>query len=114
MSLTASDLARELQMVMKTGSVVLGSKKTIKLAKLGKAKLIIIAANAPPEIKKDLKYYAKLSNIPVIEFPGTNIELGAICGKPFSVAAMAIIDPGQSGIIELAKQGSEVGSKSGE
>ncbi len=104
MSLSVSDFARELQMVLKTGTVVIGSKNTIKLAKLGKAKLIIIAANAPPEIKKDLKYYAKLSNIPVYEFPGTNMELGAICGKPFSIASMAIVDPGQSNIIELIKQ----------
>lgn len=103
MSLTVSDYARELQMVMKTGSIVLGSKKAIKLAKLGKAKLIIVAMNAPPEIKKDLMYYAKLSNIPVVEFPGTNMELGAICGKPFSVAALAIVDPGQSNIVDLVK-----------
>ncbi len=107
MSLSVSDFARELQMVLKTGTVVIGSRNTIKLAKLGKAKLIIIAANAPPEIKKDLKYYAKLSNIPVYEFPGTNMELGAICGKPFSIASMAIVDPGQSNIIELIKQSSK-------
>lgn len=113
MAISTADLGRELQMVIKTGSLVLGSKKTIKLTKLGKAKLIIVAANAPPEIKKDLKYYAKLSNIPVIEFPGTNMELGALCGKPFSVAALAIIDPGQSSILELAKQGSGVKSEGG-
>ncbi|MCD6488664.1 MAG: 50S ribosomal protein L30e [Desulfurococcales archaeon] len=104
MSLSVSDFARELQMVLKTGSVVLGSKKALKLVKLGKAKLIIVSLNAPPEVKKDLKYYCKLSNIPLYVFPGTNVELGAICGKPFSVAAMAIIDPGQSNIIDLIKE----------
>ncbi len=109
MSLSVSDYARELQMALKTGTVVLGSKRTIKLAKLGKAKLIIVAMNAPPEIKKDLTYYARLSNIPIVEFPGTNMELGAICGKPFSVAALAIVDPGQSSIVELVKErGKEV------
>ncbi len=111
MSLTVSDIGRELQMVLKTGSVVIGSRNTIRLAKLGKAKLIIIASNAPPEIKKDLKYYAKLSNIPVYEFPGTNMELGALCGKPFSIASMAIVDPGQSNIVELVKEASGVESK---
>ncbi len=108
MSITVSDIGRELQMVLKTGSVVIGSRNTIRLAKLGKAKLIIVAANAPPEIKKDLKYYARLSNIPVYEFPGTNMELGALCGKPFSIASMAIVDPGQSSILELVKEASGV------
>lgn len=107
MGLSVSDYARELQMVIRSGVVVLGSKKTIKLAKHGKAKLIIVAMNAPPEIKKDLKYYARLSNIPIAEFPGTNMELGAICGKPFSVAALAIVDPGQSNIVELVKEKSK-------
>ncbi len=108
MSLSITDFARELQMVLKTGSVVIGSKKTIKLAKLGKTKLVVIARNAPPEVKKDLVYYAKLANIPVYEFPGTNMELGAVCGKPFSISALAIIDPGQSNIIELIKERGEV------
>ncbi len=104
MSLSVTDFGRELQRVLKTGTVAIGSKKTIQLVKLGKTKLVVVARNAPPEIKSDIKYYAKLSNIPVYEFPGTNMELGAICGKPFSIAALAIIDPGQSSIVELVKE----------
>lgn len=101
---SVADIIRSLQFAVRTGQVVLGSKKTKKLVLHGKAKLVIIAANAPPEIKRDLKYYAKLSNIPVYEFPGTNIELGTVVGKPFGVAAMAVIDPGQSNILELLKE----------
>jgi large subunit ribosomal protein L30e len=98
------DFVRALQMALKTGQVVLGSKKTIKLILHGKAKLVVVAANAPPEIKRDIEYYAKLSGIPVYRFPGTNVELGTLAGKPFSVAAMAIIDPGQSNILELVEE----------
>ncbi len=98
------DFVRALQMAIKTGEVVLGSKKTLKLVLHGKAKLVVIAANAPPELKKDIEYYAKLSNIPVYKFPGTNIELGTLAGKPFSVAAMAIVDPGQSNILDIVME----------
>lgn len=108
MSLSVADFARELQMVLKTGSIAIGTKKAIKLAKLGKTKLIVLAKNAPPEVKKDIMYYARLAKIPVYVFPGTNMDLGAICGKPFSIAALAIIDPGQSSIIDLIKERSEV------
>ncbi len=101
---SVADIIRSLQFAIKTGQVVLGTKRTKKLVLHGKAKLVIIASNAPPEIKRDLKYYARLSNIPVYEFPGTNIELGTIAGKPFGVAVMAIIDPGQSNILELIKE----------
>jgi len=98
------EIISALQFAAKTGQVVLGSKKTKKLVLLGKAKLVVVTANAPPEIKRDLKYYAKLSGIPVYVFPGTNIELGTILGKPFGVASMAIVDPGQSNILELVKE----------
>ncbi|OYT40041.1 MAG: 50S ribosomal protein L30e [Desulfurococcales archaeon ex4484_58] len=101
---SSTDFIRALQMTIKTGQVVLGTKRTLKLVLHGKAKLVIIAANAPPEIKNDFKYYAKLSNIPVYIFPGTNIELGTIAGKPFGVSVMAVIDPGQSNILEIIKE----------
>ncbi len=101
MVIDRSTFENELRIAIRTGKVVLGSNITIKLTKLGKAKLVVIASNAPPHIKKDIKYYAKLSNIPVYEYEGTNLELGAICGKPFSVASLAIIDPGESNILLL-------------
>jgi len=98
------EIIRALQFAARTGQVVIGSRRTRKLVMHGKAKLVVIASNAPPDIKRDLHYYAKLSKIPVLIFPGTNIELGTILGKPFGVAAMAIVDPGQSNILELVKE----------
>jgi len=55
----------ELRMLLKTGKVALGSRKAIKAALLGKAKLIILAENAPEDIRNDVLRYEKLSNIPV-------------------------------------------------
>lgn len=101
------DFIKALQMAIKTGEVVLGSKRTLKLVLHGKAKLVVIAANTPPELKKDIMYYAKLSKIPVYKFPGTNVELGTLAGKPFSVAAMAIVDPGQSNILDIITEEEE-------
>ncbi len=74
---------------------MVGSNKTIKKAKLGQLKFIVIASNTPENIKKDIAYYAKLSGIPVIEFPGSNKDLGTLIGKPFLVTLMGILDLGQ-------------------
>jgi len=95
----------ELRMAIKTGKVRFGSKEAIKALKHGKAKMVIIAANAPKEIKDDILYYAKLSKIPVYIFQGTSVELGTICGKPFMVAAITIYDEGDSRILEFAEGG---------
>lgn len=95
----------ELRMAIKTGKVKFGSKEALKASKLGKAKLIVVAENTPKEIKDDIVYYAKLSNIPVYIYKGTSIELGTLCGKPFTVAAIAIYDVGESRILELLEEG---------
>ncbi|RLG89550.1 MAG: 50S ribosomal protein L30e [Thermoprotei archaeon] len=87
--------------IIRTGKVVLGSKRSIKLVKLGKAKAIVIASNVPSNIRSDIEYYAKLSHIPIVEYPGTNMELGAICGKPFSVAVLTVLDLGSVPIESL-------------
>lgn len=88
-------------MAVDTGKVILGSKETIRNLKLGKGKLVIVAKNAPDEIMEDVKYYAKLSNIPVYIYNGSSVKLGAVCGKPFTVAALLIKDPGDSPILEM-------------
>lgn len=95
------DLGREIRTAMRTGKVIIGSKKTIRLCRFGRAKLVIIANNVPEHIKRDILYYAKLSGIPVYLFPGSSWDLGGICGKPFMVASLAIVDPGESDIMSL-------------
>ncbi|HDD31523.1 MAG TPA: 50S ribosomal protein L30e [Thermococcus litoralis] len=96
------DLAFELRKALETGKVIIGSNETVRLAKVGRAKLIIIAKNAPKDLKDDINYYAKLSNIPVYEFEGTSVELGTMLGKPFVIASLAIVEPGESKILALA------------
>ncbi len=92
---------------LRTGVVKLGAKQTIKLLKLGKAKAAIVAHNAPPEVRRDVLRYARLSNIPVYIYPGTSRELGTLCAKPFVVSALAIVDEGDSRIVEAIKSEAE-------
>ncbi|RLI39491.1 50S ribosomal protein L30e [Candidatus Bathyarchaeota archaeon] len=103
-----AELAKAINMAVRTGKVLLGSKSTIKAAKLGKAKLIVVAENCPAHIRADVEYYARLSGIPVVEFKGTSWDLGQVCGKPFMVAALAVRDPGLSKIMELVGLEEEV------
>lgn len=89
------DLSKALRRALKTGEVYVGSKRTIKAVKEGKAKMVVVAKNCPEETLEKLKGF----DIKIVTFEGTNMELGAICGKPFSVAALAIIDEGESEIL---------------
>jgi len=95
------DFAFELRKAEETGKIVMGAKKSIQYAKMGGARLIIVAKNARPEVKEDIEYYAKLSGIPIYEFDGTSVELGTLLGRPHTVSALAVLDPGESRILAL-------------
>jgi large subunit ribosomal protein L30e len=94
------DVDRGIRIAVDTGVVTLGSEKSIQALKLGKGKLVVIADNSPENIKEDVNYYAKLSEIPVYTYNGTSVDLGSVCGKPFTVATLIIKDPGDSTILE--------------
>jgi len=97
------DINKAIATTVKTGKVLFGINNAIKNAKTGKVKLIIVASNCPRKSHEDIEYYCKLSNIPVIIYNGTSIDLGAVCGKPFMVSALTIREPGDSDILKLTE-----------
>ncbi|HIE14752.1 TPA: 50S ribosomal protein L30e [Candidatus Bathyarchaeota archaeon] len=99
------DISRSISIAVKTGKVLFGVKSALKSAMTGKARLIIVASNCHLKTRLDLEYYCKLSRIPLLVFKGTSIELGAVCGKPFTVSALTIRETGDSDILEIAVKG---------
>lgn len=89
------DLARALKVATDTGDIRLGMRQVRKAAKAKAAKLIILSTNCPDRSLGDL------GGSRVYRFAGTNAELGAACGLPFSVAALAVVNPGDSNILSL-------------
>ena len=79
----------ELRKVLNEKKVIFGSERTLKMLKNGKLNAVYVASNCQTKIKEDIKYYAKLSNVNVIELEQANDELGVICKKPFSVSVIS-------------------------
>ena len=75
---------------VKNGLTVFGYRKTLKMLKNGEIKKIILAKNAPEDIKKDLEYNCKIAKIEFSIADKTSVELGTICGKPFPIAVIGI------------------------
>ncbi|MFA5382170.1 MAG: 50S ribosomal protein L30e [Candidatus Micrarchaeia archaeon] len=97
------DVIKAIRMAVDTGKVELGANKTEKQVKNGNGKLVIISNNCTKELKTNIEYYSKLSDIPLYQFKGSNMELGEACGKPFSISAMVIFEQGDSNIFMLIK-----------
>ncbi len=96
------DVNKQVQMAVRTGKTSFGVKEALDEARMGKAKLLILASNCPEPYKADILHYAKQSDTPTYIYQGTSFDLGASCGKLFSVAALAIREPGDSEILKLA------------
>ena len=85
------DVVRALKIAVDTGKVRFGTRQVRLTANAGKARLVVVSSNCPDALSG--------LGAKVLAFPGTNAELGAACGKPFSVSALAILDPGDSNIL---------------
>ncbi len=88
-----NDLNKIFRSVLSTGKVVLGSRQSRDAVINGKAKVIVLSSNCPEDVRGELK------GVQVINYPGTGVDLGIACGKPFSIAAFAVMDAGDSGIL---------------
>ncbi len=87
------DVPRALRIATDTGDVRFGVKEVRKAVKAKAAKMVVVASNCPQDALKGI------GDVKLFPFPGTNAELGASCGVPFSVAALAIVTPGESNIL---------------
>ncbi|MEM2104486.1 MAG: 50S ribosomal protein L30e [Candidatus Bathyarchaeia archaeon] len=107
------DIDKAIATAVKTGKVQFGLNFAMQSAKTGRAKMIIVAANCPKEIFKDMEYYCKLSKIPLIVYKGLSTDLALVCGKPFVVSALTIREPGDSEILKLVEAGETETSNGG-
>lgn len=97
------DVNRALRSAVQTGEVQFGLKEALKALDAKKAKLVIIAANAPEGDVEKVESAANKSNVPVYKFSGTNAELGPAAGRPFSMAFLSVLDAGESDVLHLAR-----------
>lgn len=90
-----TDISKVLRNTLSTGKVMIGTKKTLDAVKNGKAQIVIVSSNCPERTVDQIK------GVQVIKYPGSGVDLGVACGKPFSIAALAVLEPGDSEILSL-------------
>ncbi|WP_332450844.1 50S ribosomal protein L30e [Methanoculleus sp.] len=93
------DFNASLRKAVKTGTVFLGQNKTRECIEEGKAKLVVVAKNSPESVKNIVKEI----DIPVYVYEGSSVQLGKACGMPYVVSALAVVEPGESDILNAAR-----------
>ncbi len=93
------DFNASLRKAVKTGTVFLGRNKTQECIEEGKARLVVVAKNSPESVKNIVKEI----DTPVYIYEGSSVQLGKACGMPYVVSALAVIEPGESDILNVAR-----------
>ncbi len=98
------DAGKSIRAAVDTGKVILGERETLKAVRNGDVKLVVMASNCPPALKEKLAHHAKISGAHVYEYPGSSLELGSVCGRPFVVSMLGVLEAGDSNIFELSRR----------
>ncbi len=95
-----ADLTNDIRLAVDSGKTAVGLNTVIDSIRDSSAKLVIIASKNKEGTAQDIMHMAGIAGIKVIKFDGNPVELGAVCGKPFSVSALSVIEAGNSNILK--------------
>ena len=57
---------------------------------ISSSKLIVISKSVPNEKAKKVEINAKNNNVPILNFEGSSVALGKLCGLQFRVSAISL------------------------
>jgi len=94
------DFNVSLRRAIKTGNVIRGQNQTEQCINEGRAQMVVVAGNCPEKFRKSL---SSREGLFLYTFEGSSVQLGKACGKPFMVSALAVVDPGESDLLNLKR-----------
>ncbi len=94
-----ADLNRDLRLAVDTGKVTIGTREVAKAVQGDSTKLVVIASAGKKESIEDISHMCNVAGIKTVKFTGSSMDLGTVCGKPYSINAVAVIEPGNSNIL---------------
>ena len=99
-----SSIDPQLRLALSTGRIQLGSKQAVRDLRRGRAKMVIISSNCPVVYKETIEKHGELGETVVWHHDKDSVDLGMLCGKPYPVSAIVLNDPGDSKILDVAKE----------
>ncbi|MHA1767974.1 MAG: 50S ribosomal protein L30e [Promethearchaeota archaeon] len=99
------DENKEINVAVKTGKTLIGTKSVLRQLSMGDLKLLILAKNAPKQVIDKITMLNNCLETPVPIFTSKNSswDLGAVCAKPFWVSTIGIMKEGNSSILKVIK-----------
>jgi large subunit ribosomal protein L30e len=96
------DVNKALKDVAKKGTIIIGQKQTKVAIQKGQAKLVVMANNCP--YAETITALATENKVPLYNYTSTGVDLGYTCGKSYAVSSFAVLNEGESNILQLVKK----------
>jgi large subunit ribosomal protein L30e len=98
-----ADLSSDIRLAVDSGTIAVGLKSVIRSIKKDQAKLVIASSKNNEDNISEVEHLSKVAGIKFVRYESTPVEFGTLCGKPFSVSMISVIDAGNSKILETIK-----------
>lgn len=95
-------LEKTLKDSQKENKNILGSKEV--LGSLKNSKLIVVSQSTPKIIAEKIIEGAKKEKISTVQFEGTSVALGRLCGLQFRVSAVSLTSVSDANIKSIMKE----------
>jgi len=95
-------LEKALKDSMKEKKSILGSKQV--LASLKNSKLVILSQSAPKKFADKIIDGAKKEKVSTLQFEGTSVALGRLCGLQFRVSTISLTSVSDANIKSIMKE----------
>ena len=81
-------LEKVIKEAMEDDKCSLGAKEVVTSMKT--CKLVILSDSVPKNVLQKIHETAKISKVPTINFKGSSIALGRLCGTQFRISALSL------------------------
>ncbi|MGI0003179.1 MAG: ribosomal L7Ae/L30e/S12e/Gadd45 family protein [Nitrosopumilaceae archaeon] len=95
-------LEKTLKDAIKEKKRILGSKQI--LATMQNSKLIVLSQSISQNMEEKIQESAKKEKIPTLDFEGSSVALGRLCGLQFRVSAISLTSLSDTNIKSLLKE----------
>ena len=95
-------LEKALKDAVKANKCILGSKQV--LGSLADSKLVVVSESVKKIVTDKIQTNAKKAKVPTMQFKGSSVALGKLCGLPFRVSSFSFNSLSDSNIKSIIKE----------
>lgn len=98
-------LEKVIKDAMEDGNCSLGAKEVVTSIK--NSKLVIFSDSVPKNMLQKINDAAKGPNVPIINFKGSSVALGRLCGMQFRISTLSLKSLSDANLKSILKESTQ-------